>query len=98
MGLRILITGSRTWADRAMIRAALAEVWNPDSVLVSGACPNGATRSARRAGAAGADDRAPSRGLRPLSPSRRVRAQRGDGQGRCGPVPGIHPRQLGGRE
>ncbi|KOV84720.1 DUF2493 domain-containing protein [Nocardia sp. NRRL S-836] len=42
MGLRILITGSRTWADRAMIRAALAEVWNPDSVLVSGACPNGA--------------------------------------------------------
>jgi SLOG family YspA-like protein len=42
MGLRILITGSRTWADRAMIRAALAEVWSPDSVLVSGACPRGA--------------------------------------------------------
>ncbi|GAB3396897.1 SLOG family protein [Amycolatopsis echigonensis] len=42
MGLRILVTGSRTWADRAMIRAALAEVWNPDLKLVSGACPTGA--------------------------------------------------------
>ncbi|MCK2239998.1 MULTISPECIES: DUF4326 domain-containing protein [unclassified Crossiella] len=41
-GRRILITGSRRWADRAMIRAALAEVWNPDSLLIAGARPKGA--------------------------------------------------------
>ncbi|CAM4307536.1 SLOG family protein [Nocardia ninae] len=41
-GRRILITGSRSWTDRATIRAALAEVWSPDVVLVSGACPHGA--------------------------------------------------------
>ncbi|WP_218952196.1 SLOG family protein [Amycolatopsis anabasis] len=39
---RILITGSRAWFDRAVIRRALAAVWHPDSVLVSGACPRGA--------------------------------------------------------
>lgn len=39
---RILITGSRTWEDRAAIRSALAQVWHPDAVLVSGACPRGA--------------------------------------------------------
>ncbi|MEV0766616.1 SLOG family protein [Nocardia sp. NPDC050435] len=39
---RILITGSRTWADRPIIRAALAEVWSPEAILVSGACPRGA--------------------------------------------------------
>jgi hypothetical protein len=35
--MRILITGSRTWTDTATIRAALAEVWTPGNVLVSGA-------------------------------------------------------------
>ena len=39
---RILITGSRTWIHRPTIRAALAEVWHPGGVLVSGACPRGA--------------------------------------------------------
>ncbi|MEV0766438.1 SLOG family protein [Nocardia sp. NPDC050435] len=39
---RILITGSRTWVDRPIIRAALAEVWSPQAILVSGACPRGA--------------------------------------------------------
>jgi len=39
---RILITGSRTWIHRPTIRAALAEVWHPAAVLVSGACPSGA--------------------------------------------------------
>lgn len=39
---RILITGSRTWTDHTAIRDALALVWHPDAVLVSGACPSGA--------------------------------------------------------
>jgi SLOG family YspA-like protein len=39
---RVLVTGSRAWTDTALIRAALARVWHPDTVLVSGACPNGA--------------------------------------------------------
>jgi hypothetical protein len=39
---RVLVTGSRTWTDTTVIRAALAAVWRPDTVLVSGACPNGA--------------------------------------------------------
>lgn len=40
--MRILITGSRTWADTTVIRDALLAVWHPDTVLVSGACPRGA--------------------------------------------------------
>ncbi|MGV9676368.1 SLOG family protein [Nocardia sp. NPDC003482] len=39
---RILITGSRNWDDPAVIRTALATVWAPDAVLVSGANPHGA--------------------------------------------------------
>ncbi|MBO0882551.1 MAG: DUF2493 domain-containing protein [Mycobacterium sp.] len=35
-------TGSRSWSDCRVIRDALAEVWSPDVVLVSGACPSGA--------------------------------------------------------
>jgi hypothetical protein len=42
VGHRILITGSRAWFDRVVIRQALASVWQPDSILVSGACPRGA--------------------------------------------------------
>lgn len=44
---RLLITGSRDWTDRGVIRDALA-AWfnefgrNPESVLISGACPTGA--------------------------------------------------------
>lgn len=48
---RLMITGSRTWTDRAAIRDALKAWWettgrNPDAVLVSGACPKGADRIA----------------------------------------------------
>ncbi len=42
MTTRVLITGSRGWIDRELIRRALAEFWDPDTVLVSGACPRGA--------------------------------------------------------
>lgn len=42
MTRRVLITGSRGWTDTAVIRAALAEVWDRKTVLVSGACPRGA--------------------------------------------------------
>lgn len=40
--MRILITGSRTWTHHALIHRALAAVWHPDAILVSGACPRGA--------------------------------------------------------
>jgi hypothetical protein len=40
---RVLITGSRTWTDRAAIRDGLAAVWGAgDRILVTGACPTGA--------------------------------------------------------
>jgi hypothetical protein len=39
---RVLVTGSRTWTDTTIIRDALADVWHPDTVLVTGACPQGA--------------------------------------------------------
>ena len=39
---RVLVTGSRTWTDTSVIRDALAAVWHPDTVLVTGACPRGA--------------------------------------------------------
>lgn len=46
---RLLITGSRSWKDRAVIRDALRAWWDstgrdPEAVLVSGACPKGADR------------------------------------------------------
>lgn len=34
--MRVLITGSRSWSDRDAIREALAAVWHPASVLVTG--------------------------------------------------------------
>lgn len=42
--MRILITGSRNWADAEIIDRALRNLHqvNPDAVLVSGACPTGA--------------------------------------------------------
>jgi hypothetical protein len=41
---RVLVTGSRDWADRVVIRQALADAWAwySPAVLVSGACPTGA--------------------------------------------------------
>ncbi|MBV9059875.1 MAG: DUF2493 domain-containing protein [Pseudonocardiales bacterium] len=45
MAARVLITGSRTWVNAAMIRDALLSMWgDSDAVLVSGACPQGADR------------------------------------------------------
>lgn len=46
---RLLITGSRTWIDRQVIKNALRGWWDttgrdPEAVLVSGACPKGADR------------------------------------------------------
>jgi hypothetical protein len=42
-GDRVLVTGSRTWTDRAAIRDGLAAVWGAgDRVLITGACPTGA--------------------------------------------------------
>ncbi|HEX9229912.1 MAG TPA: SLOG family protein [Arthrobacter sp.] len=46
---RLLITGSRTWVDRAVIKSALRDWWDstgrdPQAVLVSGTCPQGADR------------------------------------------------------
>ena len=45
---RVLVTGSRTWTDTTIIRQALAVVWHPDTVLVTGACPHGADRLAEQ--------------------------------------------------
>lgn len=42
MTYRILITGSRLWDAPSVIRAALADVWAPGRILVSGASPRGA--------------------------------------------------------
>ncbi len=44
---RVLITGSRTWTDREVIRRALSELWlaDPGSVLVTGGCPTGRRRA-----------------------------------------------------
>ena len=47
MAARVLITGSRTWVNAAIIRDALLSVWGDgDVVLVSGTCPRGADRIA----------------------------------------------------
>jgi SLOG family YspA-like protein len=42
IGMRILVTGSKFWSDRRTIMEALSLVWEPDTVLVTGACPEGA--------------------------------------------------------
>src|SRR6266700_7698157 len=39
---RLLITGSQLWTETTMIRDALAQVWHPDTIMMSGACPRGA--------------------------------------------------------
>jgi hypothetical protein len=44
--MRVLVTGSQFFTDLAVITAALALVWEPDAVLVTGACPKGAEAGA----------------------------------------------------
>jgi hypothetical protein len=48
--MRILVTGSRDWADEQAIQAALTRAWQefPGAVLVHGACPTGADAIADR--------------------------------------------------
>lgn len=42
MTWRVLLTGSRTWDEAALLRCVLARVWHPQAVLVHGACRTGA--------------------------------------------------------
>jgi hypothetical protein len=42
MSRRLLVTGSRSWNDWDAIRSVLAARYSPDTVLVTGACPQGA--------------------------------------------------------
>lgn len=46
--VRVLVTGSRFWNDESTIRNALSLVWEPDGVLVIGACSEGAEDLAAR--------------------------------------------------
>lgn len=46
MTRRVLITGSRTWTDRALIHQHLAMISHHDLVIVHGHCPSGADRIA----------------------------------------------------
>jgi hypothetical protein len=46
--MRVLVTGSQYFTDLAGIAAALSFVWQPDAVLVTGACPKGAEQTAAR--------------------------------------------------
>ena len=46
--MRVLVTGSQFWTDWRTLMAALALVWEPDAVLVTGACPDGAENLAAR--------------------------------------------------
>lgn len=46
MTRRVLITGSRTWTDRDMIRQHLMTIAHHDIVLVHGHCPKGADKIA----------------------------------------------------
>ncbi|MDD7936985.1 SLOG family protein [Actinomycetospora lutea] len=40
--MRVLVAGSRFWTDEQTLTEALALVYEPDGVLVTGACPEGA--------------------------------------------------------
>ncbi len=49
MARRVLVTGSRTWTDVAVIRTALREQWDDGTaVLITGCCPRGADDLAER--------------------------------------------------
>lgn len=38
----VLVTGARDWTNQHLIRAALTWVWNPNTLLLHGACRTGA--------------------------------------------------------
>src|SRR4051794_30189724 len=46
--MRMLVTGSRSWTDWCTLMWALSLVWEPDAVLICGACPRGADDLAAR--------------------------------------------------
>ncbi|GAA4862294.1 SLOG family protein [Actinomycetospora straminea] len=46
--MRVLVAGSKFWTDGQTLMAALADVWEPDAALVTGACPEGAEDLAAR--------------------------------------------------
>lgn len=48
VAMRVLVTGSKFWTDWRTLMAALSLVWEPDAVLVTGACPEGAEDLAAR--------------------------------------------------
>ena len=48
MAMRVLVAGSKFWTDSQTVMAALALEWEPDAVLVTGACPEGAEDLAAR--------------------------------------------------
>lgn len=53
LATRILVTGSKFWTDLEVLTAVLSLVWEPQGVLVTGACPEGAEESAARCWASG---------------------------------------------
>ena len=90
---RVLVTGSRTWIDEAVIAAALREHWTAGAVLVTGACPRGADAIAERLWTAwgGQVERHPADWG--TGPGRWDGTQRRHDRrrGRC--VPGVHPQR-----
>ena len=48
--MRVLVTGSKSWSDWRTIVVALSLVWEPGTVLVTGACPEGAEGLSARCG------------------------------------------------
>ncbi|WP_433034204.1 hypothetical protein [Actinomycetospora sp. CA-053990] len=46
--MRVLVAGSKFWTDGKTLTGALALVWEPDAVLVTGACPEGVEELAAR--------------------------------------------------
>lgn len=46
--MRVLVAGSKFWTDERTLTGALALVWEPDAVLVTGVCPEGVEELAAR--------------------------------------------------
>ncbi|MQA11732.1 MAG: DUF2493 domain-containing protein [Pseudonocardiaceae bacterium] len=90
--MRVLITGSRTWRDTTPIRDALASVWRPDAVLISGGA-RGADRLCESCWSHwGWPHRAPPSAVGPTRPRSPIPPQPTDDRRRRRRVPGLHPR------